>query len=185
MRIGVIGENICDINSVKTIIESVLGSIAVEKRPSKGPVIWKLKVRIQGLIDTYKDLISIIIIRDLDNKNCRRELKIIEEEITDFNKDLIIIQFVIQEIEAWYLAMPEAIEKAFPKLKPFPHPKGLTDTIKDSKAELRKRFKSAYQKRIYHETTDGPKIAGRFDYNKNIEYPNKSFMRFLSKIRKI
>ena len=181
MRICVIGESICDTASVKHIIHSILGSILVESRFSKGPVTRKLEYRIQEIIEKHHDITAIIIIADLDNKNCRKTVEEIRNSIGHITDSPIIVQIAIQEIEAWYLAMPDAIESAFPKCRLFPRYEGITDNIKNPKRIIKNNFYRALG-RSYRETSDGPRIAKNFQYRTNERYSNRSLERFIRKI---
>ena len=181
MRIGVIGESICDTDSVKYLIHSILGSVPVESRFSRGSVTRKLEYNIKAIINRYDDISAVIIITDLDNKNCRKKVKEIKIAIGDLFDPSMIIQIAIQEIEAWYLAMPEAVEAAFPNIRPFPQIRSITDTIQNPKAELSRIFWRKF-KRSYRETSDGPKIASKYQYNEKTVYHNRSLMRFIRKI---
>lgn len=181
MRIAIIAENICDTDTTKNLIHKILGTIPVERRPTRGPIINKLSSRIQELSSRYSDLKAIILLEDLDNKNCINKIKALREEIGNASKYPLIIQLAIQKIEAWYLAMPEAVDNAFPNIRPFPRPKALTDNINDPKKRIKEIFRNKLG-RDYRVTTDGPKISENFKINQNIVYMNHSFMRFLKKI---
>ena len=185
MKIGVIGESICDTDSTKYILQEILGNISIVSTATRGPVVNnKLASRIFTLINSHSDLSAVVILHDLDNKNCNDELTKVRTKVGSNVSVPIIIQIVIQEIEAWYLAMPDCIEKAFPNLSPFSSPTGNTDNIVDPKAELNKKFRKIY-KRSYRETTDGPKIALEFQYDVGKTYQNQSFNRFISKLQQI
>lgn len=181
MRIGIIGENICDIDSVKNFLRSFYEKVSFETKPTRGGIARNLDLRIQELMNRHDDYKAIILLSDLDNKNCKEHLRDLKGAAADNISDLIIIQIVIQKIEAWYLAIPEAIEAAFPNIKPFPRPRGITDSIRNPKSDLKKAFWDKLRKK-YNETTDGPKIASRFNYQLGQDYPNKSFQRFIGKI---
>lgn len=181
MRIAIIAENICDTDSAKYIIHSVLGIIPIERKPCRGPISPKLKGRITELIAFHKDLRAIILLEDLGNANCRKKIDTLKKEISNSANAPIIIQLAIQEIEAWYLALPDAVDSAFPNIQPFPRPKSLTDNINDPKKIIKEIFRNKLG-RDYRETTDGPKIASNFRYDRNAQYLNQSFSRFLRKI---
>jgi len=181
MRIGIIAEDLSDIEALSYILRKINSAIVIEKTPCHGGVIPKLDHRISGLAERFDDLKAIIVISDLDNKNCIEHLKIIKRKIPTEYANLTLVQIAIQEIEAWYLAMPDSIEAAFPSLKPFPVPNHLTDNIRDPKKELKQIF---YKKlnRDYRISSDGPKIGKNFIYQAKRNYQNQSFNRFISKI---
>ncbi|MBC8204273.1 DUF4276 family protein [bacterium] len=185
MRFGVIGEDICDVNSLKFIIQKLCPSAQVCTMPCRGSVISdKLSTRILNLQKRYEDISAIIILSDLDRKNCAKIVQDIKKKISQSLQPEIIIQIAVQNIEAWYFAMPEAVEKAFPKLRPFKRPTQLTDNVRHPKSQLNSLFYSKL-KRSFHETSDGPKIAKNFIYEPELQYNNHSFMRFIKKIQNI
>ncbi len=181
MRIAIIAENICDTDTVKYIIHSLVGPIPVVKRPTRGPIVTKLKSRIDELTRLHTDLTAIILLEDLDNANCRSKVKTLLKEIGNSSNAPIIIQLAIQKIEAWYIALPEAVDASFRKIRPFPKPRSLTDNINDPKEHLKEIFRRRLG-RDYRETTDGPQIASNFRYDEGTQYLNQSFTRFLRKI---
>ena len=171
--------------SLKYIIQRICSSAQVYTMPCRGTVISnRLGNRILNFKKKYKDISTIIILSDLDRRNCEKIVQDIRKKLSELKQSQIIIQIAIQEIEAWYLAMPEIIEKAFPNLKPFPKTKYLTDSITNPKGKLKDIFWDKL-KRKYRETSDGPKIASNFKYIKNNQYQNKSFNRFIRKITSI
>jgi|GEM_PF-1669320 len=184
MRIGIIAEDLSDIEAVGYMLKKINADICIEKKPCRGAVLNKLDHRIEELINRFDDIRVILVLSDLDNKNCAEHLKKIGKAAKDKISDLVIIQIVIQEIEAWYLALPDSIETAFPNLKPVPRFSGKTDTINDPKKKLKEIFLKKYQ-RDYRITSDGPKIAKNFVYLQNQNYPNESLNRFVRKISEL
>jgi len=127
---------------------------------------------------------AILILSDLHNKDCANHLNKIKKAAGNKFLDFIIIQIVVQEIEAWYLAIPDAIEAAFPSLRPFPVQSGKTDLISNPKRKLSQVFFSRIN-RYYRVTSDGPKIARHFFHQASKSYPNDSFNRFIRKISEL
>jgi hypothetical protein len=128
--------------------------------------------------------VAIILIEDLDNANCQKKVNVLLEQVKRIGDGPIIVQIAIQKIEAWFLAMPDAVEDAFPNTRPFPRPRTLTDSITDPKRSIREIFRGKLG-REYRETTDGPRIASRFKYAEKADYMNRSFSRFIAKIQSI
>ena len=184
MRIGIIAEDQSDIEAVGYMLKKINEDICIEKKPCRGTVLNKLDHRITELTNRFNDLRAILVLTDLDNKNCAEHLNNIKNAAKDSMSNLIMIQIVIQEIEAWYLAIPDSIEAAFPNLKPVPRFISKTDTLKDPKKKLKEIFFKKYQ-RDYRITSDGPKIAKNFVYLQNQNYPNESLNRFIRKISEL
>jgi len=182
IKIGVIAVNVCDTETVACLIQKVLRNVVVIKMPTRGKsVVSNINHRVAQAYSNHPDLSIIIIVEDLESADCRQKVDQIQRSLQQVSAGKVMIQIAIKMIEAWYLALPEAIEIAFPNLRPFPLPKTLTDTIRNPKSELNKLFYNKLKLK-YSEPLHGPQIASRFIYNPQKQYMNQSLMRFFAKI---
>lgn len=172
--------------SAKVMIEGILPNIIPEeinivvryivfegKQDLEKQIIRKLR-----LYNNYDA--TFIILRDRDSGNCETIKNKLKQKCVEANKSEAIVRIACGELESWYLADLDAVEKAFNKTnlssrqneKKFRNP----DDIGSAFQELQKLVPE-YQK------TDGSRAIAPYLNIENTR--SRSFYHFISSIKRI
>jgi hypothetical protein len=119
-----------------------------------------------------------LILRDADNKNCTALKRSLMEKVPRGSRGRALIRIVCQELEAWYLAQPEALAAAGALERPIPRARlnANVDAIVDPK---RLFLRHAHNKgQIEHARRIGPELDVA-------STKSASFKSFVSGLRKL
>lgn len=158
-KIGVMAEDASDIEVISEIIGKYLHQCDFSVKRFVGNGCGKLRNKCKS----WASLLSksgcehIILFHDLDRNNEAQLRRDLESKINkgDFPNSVIVIP--IEELEAWLLVDPAAIQKVFGLAKE-PRISNQTETIKSPKEHLRYIVWKSGKKR-YMNTTHNKKIA--------------------------
>ena len=161
MTVGIIAEDESDVSTAKVLIHRIAknNKIGVQKFLGKG--CGKLKRKCNAWANQLhkKGCSTMIVIHDLDKNNLKELYSKIQESIAPCPIKKYLICIPIEELEAWFLSDPIAIQKSL-KLKKIPKPKGLPENIKSPKETLGKLVDKASEgEKIYINTKHNEIIA--------------------------
>jgi len=158
--VGIIAEDISDVNTIKVLIQRICGNNVSEKHSlghGCGRIVGKCESWAKTLYQRGCDLL--IIIHDSDNNPVKEIYDKISKELNNspFSKYLICIP--IQELEAWLLSDPNGIKSAM-KLRDTPKIKSDPQNISSPKEYLESVIRiTSHKTKIYINTKHNEIIA--------------------------
>lgn len=180
IRVGIIAEDISDVNAVKILIRRIKNrdNIGIKKFVGQGNGRILKKCRSWASILKIKGCHSLILIHDLDKKDLDELRKDLMEVLLPcpINKYLICIP--IEEIEAWWLSDPEGIKTAL-NLTTVPNVRGNPQNISSPKEHLSTLVKRCSKNtRVFINTKHNERIAATLNIAKIMKCP--SFIPFFN-----
>lgn len=167
-KIGIIAEDDSDVDAARVLIRRISNNKDVEIRKFVGRGCGRIKRKCMAWANILKTkgCRYLILIHDLDRNNLT-ELKM---QIDSIMNPCPIANFLvcipIEEMEAWFLADPNAIQAVFNLPKP-PIIKGHPQSISSPKEKIGDLVKKySNKKQIYLNTKHNYKIAEHLDFNK-------------------
>ncbi len=183
ITIGLIAEDDSDIESLQVMIRRIKqGRKGISFKSFVGNGCGKITRKCFGWADNLKKrgCRALIIVHDLDNKILEKLYDTIKDSISPCPIANYLICVPIQEIEAWLLSDPVAIQKTF-KLNKAPNISHNPETINSPKEYLGvivDRFSDGYKP--YINTKHNSEITKHIDINKVLKCSSfKPFHKFV------
>lgn len=165
--IGIIAEDISDVNTVKVLIQRIANKNVSEKHHlgyGSGKILSKCSGWAKSLYQ--RNCGVLIVIHDSDTNPAQEIYNNIQKKLATclFNKYLICIP--IQELEAWLLSDPAGIKKAM-NLENMPTIKGNPEDINSPKEYLERLvWTVSLRTKIYINTKHNEKIVSQISLDK-------------------
>jgi hypothetical protein len=167
--VGIIAEDECDVDSARILIHSITGrsdTVVVRKFVGKGCGRIKRKCRAWASTLKTKGCKYLIMIHDLDRNDLARLRQDIENAVTPSPIKPYLICIPVEEMEAWWLTDPHAIQLAL-NLRKTPTIKGNPEYIPSPKERIGELVRQYSQKtKVYLNTEHNVKIAQHLDLTK-------------------
>ncbi len=160
-RVGIIAEDESDVDSARVLIHRITGNDRVAVRKFVGKGCGKIKRKCNAWASTLKTkgCRCLIIIHDLDRKDLDVLRQNIEASISPSPIEPYLICIPVEEMEAWWLSDPKAIQEAL-KLNRTPKIKGNPEQITSPKEHIGILVRQCSQKtKVYLNTKHNAKIA--------------------------
>ena len=131
--IGLIVEGIYDEAVYRVLLRRCRGGVNPVIRRCKGPVIGKCRGLVAELDRSYRPIEKVLVVADADGRNPEQLENELKRSLVESYRFKVIPIIVVQRLEAWLLADPQALRSAFGNSRDFNNP----ERIRDPKSELR------------------------------------------------
>jgi len=160
-RVGIIAEDDSDVAAAKVLIRRLAkrDSIGFKKFVGHGCGRIKRKCQSWAITLKIKGCRYLVLIHDLDRNNLDALRTDLDAALSPSPITPYLICIPVEEMEAWWLSDPQAIQKAL-NLKVTPEVKGLPQSIASPKEYLGKLVRQcSYKTKTYLNTEHNAKIA--------------------------
>jgi hypothetical protein len=176
--IGIIAEDDSDVDSIKVLMKRIAQTEALSVKKFVGRGCGKIRRKSKSWAEMLKSkgCSSLILIHDLDRNNLGKLKRQIEQSITPCPIEKYLICIPVEEMEAWWLSDPQAIQKAL-KLATLPKVSDHPERINSPKEFIGGLVKKCSEnKKIYLNTKHNEMIAAALDIEKAMRC--ESFISF-------
>jgi hypothetical protein len=167
-RIGIIAEDDSDVESAKIMIRRIAGNERLGFKRSIGKGCGKIRRKCHDWAKNLNDkgCSRLVLLHDLDRKNIGELYKAIYSSLQPCPINKFLICIPVEEMEAWFLADPEAISKAL-NLRKTVKVKGMPEKIMSPKEHIDVLVKRASNnEKEYLNTEHNAKISKYVDFSK-------------------
>jgi len=165
--IGLIVEDNSDFEAFKILIQRIIQKDNIKFRKAVSNGCGKLRRKAVSYASNLyqKGCNMIVLVHDLDRNEYNTLKKELDEKITKSPANHNFVCIPIEEIEAWFLSDPEAIQKTF-NLDRIPKIKGLPETIASPKEHIEQLVKiHSNHTKLYLNTKHNSKLSENVSLN--------------------
>lgn len=184
IRVGIIAEDYSDVDAAKIMIYRIAERDNIGVKKFVGHGCGRIKRKCKAWVSNFKTKKCryLILIHDLDRNDLNDLRQRLKESVSPCPIEPYLICIPIEEMEAWWLADPQAIRTAL-NLDRIPKVKGNPQHITSPKERIAAMVKQcSNNNKVYLNTKHNAKIAAHLDFTKAMRCD--SFVPFFNFVTK-